>query len=262
MADFPALPLFTDSLVADTDHLTDEEFGAYLRMLIVSWRSSSCDMPNDLAWIKRRFVGAREHPEVYEQLVEEFFTKRGSRLQQKRLMKEREYVENKRAKQSARAKSRWNKENDECRGNAAPHASGNAPTPTPTPTPTPLKESESPLSPPKGAGTKRKRATVWPDDLALTRDRWEYALKCHPGVDAKADWERFRLWAQSNGKTFVDWHKAWQSWCRSPYDKPMTNGNGPVYAASQHQKRGPQLLDRIAAAEETPVRTPTPHGSH
>lgn len=137
MADFPVLTLYTDSFIADTDHLTDEEVGAYLRMILVSWRTSSCDIPNDFDWIQRRFSGARDHPEVYLQLIKEFFTKRGTRLQQKRLMRERVWAEKKSSKQSARAKSRWQKENDECRGNAHTHPSGNA---SPTPT---LIESES-----------------------------------------------------------------------------------------------------------------------
>jgi uncharacterized protein YdaU (DUF1376 family) len=133
MAEYPALPLWTDALVADTDHLSDAEFGAYMRMLIVSWRSPKCNLPNDPAWIKRRFKEAESDWPRYLSLIEEYFTKRGCRLIQKRLKRERSFVKNSSQKQSARAKARWDKEKDACRGNASMHASGNAPTPTPTP---------------------------------------------------------------------------------------------------------------------------------
>lgn len=38
MAEFPILPLKTDALIADTSHMTAEQFGAYVRLLIVAWR--------------------------------------------------------------------------------------------------------------------------------------------------------------------------------------------------------------------------------
>lgn len=136
MADYPALPLWTDALAADTEHLTHQEYGLYQRMLNVAWRLPSCDLPNDAKWIMRRFrLSAVEYDELCQPIIDEFWrVNTKGRLEQKRLKKEREFVSDKSKKQQARAKSRWNKEKDSCRGNAAPHPSGNAPTPTPTPT--------------------------------------------------------------------------------------------------------------------------------
>ena len=57
MAEFPALPLFTDAVIADCNHLTDEEFGAYMRILIVMWRSPGCKIPFADAWLMRRMGG-------------------------------------------------------------------------------------------------------------------------------------------------------------------------------------------------------------
>ena len=39
MADFPALPFFTDAYLGDTQHLTLEEHGAYQKLLYIAWRS-------------------------------------------------------------------------------------------------------------------------------------------------------------------------------------------------------------------------------
>lgn len=38
MAELPIMPLKTDALLADTMHMTAEEFGAYCRILFVMWR--------------------------------------------------------------------------------------------------------------------------------------------------------------------------------------------------------------------------------
>lgn len=132
MAEFPALPIFTDALIADTGHLSDEEFGAYMRLLMLVWRSPGCRIPNDDDWIKRRLCRDEvEYRRVSRPILHEFFESSGNWWTQKRLKKEFEYLREQSQKQSARAKSRWNKDSDSCRGNAA---SGNAPTPTPTPT--------------------------------------------------------------------------------------------------------------------------------
>lgn len=189
MAEFAALPLFTDSWIADTAHLTRLERGLYCDLLVLMWRSPECRVPNDLDWISRRLRCDESERRTLELIVAEFCQSTGNWITQKRLAKEFSYVREKSKKQSDRAKSRWDKDKDECHGNAEPHASGNAasmpiagaprgpgagardeiPTahdkslvnnnlgssrgnaPTPTPSPTPSKEKSSPLEPPLDA---------------------------------------------------------------------------------------------------------------
>lgn len=47
MAEFPALPLWTDAYLGDTTHLTTIEHGTYLLLLMTSWRSKDCRLPDD-----------------------------------------------------------------------------------------------------------------------------------------------------------------------------------------------------------------------
>lgn len=151
MAELPALPLFTDAYLADCDHLTDVEHGRYLLMLMHMWRAPNRRFPNDDAWLARKFrrpveaVRAELRP-----LIDEFFKTDGNWIYHKRLEREHAHVTAQRAKQSARAKSRWEKEKGASRGNA--------PTPTPTPKesnpPTPLEPAA--LAPARKRGRKPK----------------------------------------------------------------------------------------------------------
>ncbi len=59
MAKFPHLPLWTDAYMADTLHLTHEEHGLYLMLLMTIWRSPDCKIPNDLEWVKKALAGNR-----------------------------------------------------------------------------------------------------------------------------------------------------------------------------------------------------------
>ena len=111
MAKFPHLPLFTDAYIADTVHLSHEEHGLYLMLLMTVWRSPECKIPNDMEWIKRRLRASDEQMEKYvKNILDEVFSSTGNYIFQKRLRDEFEYVKTKSKKCSASAKSRFLKE--------------------------------------------------------------------------------------------------------------------------------------------------------
>ncbi len=182
MSAFPSLPLFTDAYIADTAHLTNEEHGAYLRLLMFAWRSPQCRLPNDDARMARMLglsVGKWAKLKV---AVMAFWSLENGFWTQKRLAKEHEFVtkkvEQKRAngKLGGRPKPLENNEAAKANGSEI-KTETKAPTPTPTPTVISLSENEvsdeavegkkseendllgEPIAPENETATKRKRAT-------------------------------------------------------------------------------------------------------
>ena len=141
MAEFPALPIFTDAYMADTLDLNAEQHGAYLLLLMLAWRRPDCAIPNDMAWLKRSMGGmARDmHGNRFNKLIPplltQFFTlEDDGKFHQKRLRKERDFLKKRSEKQRETAKKRWSKTNvNNDLSNATAMPCGNAPTPTPTP---------------------------------------------------------------------------------------------------------------------------------
>jgi len=92
MSEFPSLPLFTDSFIADTGHLTAHQTGAYLMLLMMAWRMPDCRLPDDDLKLAR---WARVDPRIWPRtkpVVMDFWTLKDGFWSQKRLMKERDSV--------------------------------------------------------------------------------------------------------------------------------------------------------------------------
>jgi uncharacterized protein YdaU (DUF1376 family) len=93
MAEFPALPLWTDAYLGDTRHLSQAEHGAYLLLLITAWRTAGCCLPDDDGLLSR-YAGCKD-PRTWRRqkpVVMAFWELRGGRWYQKRLTTERRYV--------------------------------------------------------------------------------------------------------------------------------------------------------------------------
>lgn len=176
MAEFPALPLWTDALLGDTQHLSTAEFGAYMLLLIVAWRTPGCDLPDDdsyLARITRLGPNFNRHRDVLRAF---WHAGAPGRLQQKRLTKEREYLTARSQAQADRAAKRWAKpvngnpthpvrgKNDHRESTPTEakslnghetkmpaHMPERSPADAPTPTPTPIRE-----DPPRKTPRKRR----------------------------------------------------------------------------------------------------------
>lgn len=143
MAQFPALPLWSDAFIADTTHLSAEETGGYIMLLMCAWRRPDCDLPDDDVLLQRwSRIDARRWPKVRDRIMS-FWTLNNGRWTQKRLVKEHEYVSHRRSIKSDNAKSKWLKNKETADATALRNGcETDAPTPTPIPNnipPTPRK---------------------------------------------------------------------------------------------------------------------------
>jgi uncharacterized protein YdaU (DUF1376 family) len=92
MSQFPSLPLFTDAFLADTGHLSAQETGAYLLLIMIAWRSPECRLPDDDAKLARwARVDKRTWLRIKPSIME-FWTLQDGFWMQKRLSKERDIV--------------------------------------------------------------------------------------------------------------------------------------------------------------------------
>ena len=134
------MPLWTDRLTAKCHHLSDAEYGLYVRLLIELWQAPGQRLPYDAAWLGRRFRRTAEQAaaDIFP-LIDEFCTRTcgGKFFTQKTVIEQFEYLKSRREKQSIRSKARWDKDKDLSRGNADTHASGNAASGNALSTPTP-----------------------------------------------------------------------------------------------------------------------------
>jgi uncharacterized protein YdaU (DUF1376 family) len=103
-----ALPLFGDAYLADTRHLSLEEHGAYLQLLLIAWRTEDCALPNDDKRIARMLGVTVKRWEKLKPSIMAFWTLTENGWQQKRLLKERQFVAKKSEQNSEAANTRWN----------------------------------------------------------------------------------------------------------------------------------------------------------
>jgi len=229
MSAYPSLPLFTDAFIADTGHLSAQETGAYLMLMMVAWRSPDCRLADDDDRLARWARVDRRTWLRIKPTIMEFWTLEAGFWSQKRLSKEREFVSKraevnrKNGEQGGRPKSLKN--------NDLPNPAGSvrvSETKAPNPSPNPTEDSPSV---PKGTsvpkpskGTERGSfiATDWEPSDADTA----FAL-AELGSDAATarEREKFRnFWFSKSGADGRkrDWSATWRNWVM----RAAENGTG------------------------------------
>lgn len=133
MADFPAMPLFTDAYLADTRHLTTEEHGAYLLLMMEAWRRPECSLPDDDVLLARLSGLTPSRWKEVRPVIIAFWKRDGRKksLTQKRLLRERAFVAQKSASQRDKAVTRWSEKKIADAMALPKRCPADAPTPTP-----------------------------------------------------------------------------------------------------------------------------------
>ena len=244
MAEFPAMPLWTDAYLGDTTHLTTTEHGAYLLLLISMWRTADKRLPNDdrlLARYARCTAGqwARMKP-----ILMRFFKSADGYITQSRLTDEANAVKRNSRKQSNKAKARWLKTKGSEDAAAMPEPCRNDASLTLTHTHTVEPKSGSTV-----VGT-RKRASpktrITPDAQISERMRAAAAERGLSDAEAEAQFAKFRDWALAKGQAYADWDAAWRNWLTSPHFAPVLGAVHP-FPSKGRATDGERLDDHLDA---------------
>ena len=116
MAEFPALPLWTDAYLADTTHLTRDQHGAYLLLMMAAWRHKDCSLPDDDDYLMKVVKSTkRGFGTIKRDVIHAFWRLEDGRWKQDRLLKERKFVELRTQQRRNAAHSKWlkNKKTDD-----------------------------------------------------------------------------------------------------------------------------------------------------
>jgi len=134
MAEFPALPLFTDAYMADTRHLNAAQHGAFLLLLMTAWRMPDCCLPDDdeklSRWAAMDIRTWRNNKAVVMEFWQLSATQKWS---QGRLLDERKRVEDKRDKNVAAGKASALKRHNTRSTPVQPNGNQNPTIPNPIP---------------------------------------------------------------------------------------------------------------------------------
>jgi uncharacterized protein YdaU (DUF1376 family) len=220
----PAIPFFGDAYLADTRHLSLEEHGAYLQLLMIAWRIEGCRLPDDDARLARMLGITGAKWRKLKPTVMAFWTLENGHWTQRRLSKERQFVEEKSAKNSASAKARWdsqateNKQGDGCERTSERNA--------PPPPPKVEEKGEAKASPQKKPDPRGFRL---PDDWEprpLTGQTAAMVAAWPPGMLERqlAQFrDHYRKTPGAKGRS-LDWDASLRTWLRNADDWRSKNG--------------------------------------
>ena len=273
MAQFPALPLWTDAYLADTKHLTTLEHGVYLLLLIAMWRAGG-SLPNDDRKLAR-FAGVqtnqwfRIRPTMMEFMR---VSVDGLSISQGRLSDELQYVRDHAKKQASNARTRWQKDtvppaSVQQRHSESLNSSDAIPlkdketgdatasvwqcqTDTPTPTPTPNIETPNGVLPETGVSGMPAKAS--PGKRKSYPDEFEQAWKAYPTTANMSKAEGHKAWARLDAEDRTAVAKAipgFVAYCKANPDYP------PIYFERFISKRRfDGFAGTSAAAEKVETR--------
>ena len=215
MTNAPFMQLYVADYLADTQHLTTEQHGAYLLLLMTMWRNAG-SLPNDEKKLARIAHVSLKRWHIIAGDVMAFFDISDGRITQKRLSEELQKAVSKSEKRktsgSLGGKAKSLKNNEQGLANASVL----------------LKHSSEPdiRNIKKDTNVSQKKGCRLPDDFQP-----DFSFATNEGfseAEARTLFESFKdYWTAKTGKdaTKRDWQATWRNWVRSPYNRKLRGFN-------------------------------------
>lgn len=208
------MPLHIGAYHADTAHLTRDQHGAYLLLLMAYWRRGG-PLPADDARLANIAKATTSEWRKLRPVLAEFFTEEDGTWKQKRADEElAKAVAKQLAKSEAGAKgakTRWQNDSTAIADASICHRQNDAPLPSPLPVPSELTSLREVAHATRWA-SDRSVPSDWIVDAAASRK--EHHL---PEIDLDLEAVNFAdYWSSKSGAsaTKKDWRRTWLKWAR------------------------------------------------
>jgi uncharacterized protein YdaU (DUF1376 family) len=229
------MPLYIADYIADTVHLSAEQSGIYITLLMLAWRRPDGTIPDDMKWLQRSLsvcladMHGNRFNRLVRPLLEHYFEKNSEgNWAQKRLGKELEKSRKFSRKQKENIEKRWAKtkeNNDLTDTNAIPESYPRA-----------RDTSHSQLEREEKKEKQTRRASALPADWKPDRDFARAKGFTEPQIDEQLS--RFRDHAAANNRRQADWNASWRNWITSPYQRAKPpNGTNGQHSTLRDQRR-------------------------
>ncbi len=223
MSERPFMQLYVSDYLGDTRHLSCEQHGAYLLLLMTMWNASG-SLPDDDSKLARIVCLSVKKWRLIRDDILRFFEVENGLISHGRLSKELQKSESKsqsRASSGAeggRAKALKDKEARLANATVLPCHLPDTIT---------IQEKETP------SGVSKKRATRLPDDWVIPDPWLQEAIDAGLSrVRALSEAERMKNWSLSNKNgAKLDWLASWRNWYRDKLETPR--GGSPPKKLTQ-----------------------------
>jgi len=222
MSSRPFMQLYVSDYLGDTMHLSCEQHGAYLLLLMTMWNADGW-LPNEPAKLARvcRLTKAK-FVKISDDIMP-FFEIENDRITHKRMKKEIQKTQEKSQKRREAGRKGGIAKSLKDKETALANAS-DLPCHSPDTRNHIVKEdtnvsSKTPKkSPPKKQAKSKKRKTALPD--GWRPKPLSAALKSKlllSQEEYRHEFDKFTESARAHGRSYVDWDAAWRTWLQSPY---------------------------------------------
>lgn len=217
MAEAPIWPVATDAFIADTTHLDAEQTGAYMMLLMSLWRSPDAKLPmDDKKLCRMARVSPRRWSAIWSVIAEFFIIKDGF-IAQNRVTSDRvdvrERVRANRENGAKGGKAKALKTNKLGIADANISLQENPSENVAIHIHKPYPKEDTPLKSPKGEKARRTGLPDgFPDEACRASAMAYWSARGRNDLDFDTEAQKFRASVRANGRKYVDWPAAWQTW--------------------------------------------------